>query len=554
MDKIKIAITGRVASVVALPEVVADNAEYEVDFALDPREGWDMALPITALFVRRDGSYTPRILDAGETSCTMPPQTGTNIVYVGLTQDDMRTTTPATIKVRRSIRTVANDPLPAPSEDVYAQILAAYAGIKILSGKGAPTSATQGKVNQLYRNEDTQQLYICTATGGGYTWAAVVSDTEDAVTYTAQTLTEEQKTQARANIGAGTSNFSGSYNDLNDQPNIPAATVIDTTLTKSGQAADAKAAGDAIGKKLDAPQVAQVGEVLTVEEVDAEGKPKKLKTQAMDVADVIKFTEQDLTGDQRIQARKNISVVGGKELNGLGELEVGSDTSFCVVKDYDTTSSNLGLTDDEFPMLIIKSAHIWYGRQSFYALSATGKLYSGVVSNGIQTWHEMAKRIVVNVSRTEEESGATVMSTDKTYDEINTAIENNCDVALKLDDNVFTWSQTVKNGNYNIYVFQRTDVQHRMIWSIGITRTSAGKTVVQQLTHSIPILMTNENTPPTGGVLTWIGSGYGIVSIEETLYYIPVHSILIKSSTEGSTKKFRITVDDSGTLTATELV
>lgn len=205
MDKIKIAITGRVASVVALPEVVADNAEYEVDFALDPREGWDMALPITALFVRRDGSYTPRIMDAGKTSCTMPPQTGTNIVYVGLTQDDMRTTTPATIKVRRSIRTVANDPLPAPTEDVYAQILAAYAGIKILSGKGAPTSATQGKVNQLYRDEDTQRLYICTATDGGYTWEAVSGGSVD----------------------------------------------VDDTLTKAGYAADAKAAGDAIGERLD---------------------------------------------------------------------------------------------------------------------------------------------------------------------------------------------------------------------------------------------------------------------------------------------------------------
>lgn len=205
MDKIKIAITGRVAAVVALPEVVADNAEYEVDFALDPREGWDMSLPITALFVRRDGSYTARILDAGETSCTMPPQTGTNIVYVGLTQDDMRTTTPATIKVRRSIRTVANDPLPAPTEDVYAQILAAYAGIKVLSGKGAPTSATQGKVNQLYRDEDTQKLYICTATDGGYTWAAVSGGSVD----------------------------------------------VDATLTKAGYAADAKAAGDAIGDKLD---------------------------------------------------------------------------------------------------------------------------------------------------------------------------------------------------------------------------------------------------------------------------------------------------------------
>ena len=136
-------------------------------------------------------------------------------------------------------------PLPVVVQD-------ASGGVSTISGNGAPTSATQGKLNQLYRDEDTQKLYICTSTTGGYTWAAVVSDTEDAVTYTAQTLTEGQKTQARANIGAGTSNFSGSYNDLTNKPNIPAASVIDTTLSKSGQAADAKAAGDAIGKKLDA--------------------------------------------------------------------------------------------------------------------------------------------------------------------------------------------------------------------------------------------------------------------------------------------------------------
>lgn len=255
MDKIKIKIDGRVAEIESAPEVVTDNAEYEVEFAVDERDGWNPAVPMTALFVRRDARYTAVVMDVGETICTMPPQTGTNIVYVGLTQDDMRTTTPAAIKVQRSIRTVANDPLPAPTEDVYAQILAAYAGIKILSGKGAPTSATQGKVNQLYRDELTDKLYICTGVEGGYTWAAVVSDTEDAVTYTAQTLTEGQKTQARANIGAGTSNFSGLYNDLPDKPNIPAATVIDTTLSKSGQAADAKTAGDAIGKKLDATEL-----------------------------------------------------------------------------------------------------------------------------------------------------------------------------------------------------------------------------------------------------------------------------------------------------------
>lgn len=154
-------------------------------------------------------------------------------------------------------------------------------GISTISGNGQPTESTVGQLNQLYRDELTDKLYICTGVEGGYTWAAVVSDTEDAVTYTAQTLTEEQKTQARANIGAGTSNFSGSYNDLNDQPNIPAATVIDTTLTKSGYAADAKAAGDAIEKKLDKAQgVENAGMILGVDE-DGNVAPENKPVQAL---------------------------------------------------------------------------------------------------------------------------------------------------------------------------------------------------------------------------------------------------------------------------------
>ena len=89
-------------------------------------------------------------------------------------------------------------PLPVVVQD-------AGGSMSTISGKGAPTSATQGKVNQLYRDEDTQRLYICTAADGGYTWAAVSGGSVD----------------------------------------------VDATLTKAGYAADAKAAGDAIGKKLD---------------------------------------------------------------------------------------------------------------------------------------------------------------------------------------------------------------------------------------------------------------------------------------------------------------
>ena len=48
---------------------------------------------------------------------------------------------------------------------------------------------------------------------------------QGAVLYNQQTLNDDQKAQARENIGAGTSNFSGSYNDLEDKPDIPQKTV-----------------------------------------------------------------------------------------------------------------------------------------------------------------------------------------------------------------------------------------------------------------------------------------------------------------------------------------
>lgn len=205
MDKIKIKIDGRVAKIESAPEVVTDNAEYEVEFAVNERDGWNLAVPMTALFVRRDAKYTAVVMEAGETTCAMQPQTGTSVVYIGLTQEEMRTTTPARIAIRRSVRTMTDFP-PLPNKDVYAQILANFAGLRMLSGKGAPTTETPGKVNQLYRDEENNRIYVCVDDADGYTWAMV----------------------SGGGGGGGT------------------VVTIDTTLTKAGQAADAKAVGDKI--------------------------------------------------------------------------------------------------------------------------------------------------------------------------------------------------------------------------------------------------------------------------------------------------------------------
>lgn len=63
----------------------------------------------------------------------------------------------------------------------------------------------------------------------------------NAVKYNAvQSLTDAQKTQARTNIGAGTSSFSGNYSDLNGKPTIPSTAAdvgaVPTSRTVNGKA------------------------------------------------------------------------------------------------------------------------------------------------------------------------------------------------------------------------------------------------------------------------------------------------------------------------------
>ena len=110
----------------------------------------------------------------------------------------------------------------------------------------------------------------------------VISGNSNSVRYdVAQSLTDEQKRTARTNIGAGTSSFSGSYNDLSNKPtlatvatsgsyndlsnkptlatvatsgsyndlsNKPTIHDVDATLSVEGDAADAKAVGDAVAQ------------------------------------------------------------------------------------------------------------------------------------------------------------------------------------------------------------------------------------------------------------------------------------------------------------------
>ena len=88
----------------------------------------------------------------------------------------------------------------------------------------APVSSVNGKTGAVVLNaSDVNALpntttYVSTVDGSS---GAV---TTNAVKTTTQSLSDAQKTQARTNIGAGTSSFSGDYGDLSNKPTIPTKT------------------------------------------------------------------------------------------------------------------------------------------------------------------------------------------------------------------------------------------------------------------------------------------------------------------------------------------
>jgi hypothetical protein len=136
----------------------------------------------------------------------------------------------------------------------------------------------------------------------------------------AQTLTDDQMAQARENIGAGTSNFSGSYTELTDKP-----TIYTDVVRYSYQ-------------YLNTDQKAQVrGNIGAAADLD-----------------VIKSTTQYLADDQKTIARTNINAADKDSV--YTKDEVYTTTQSTIIRDWD------GNTDG------IDESFVWNG-ETFYKIS-----------------------------------------------------------------------------------------------------------------------------------------------------------------------------------------
>ena len=111
---------------------------------------------------------------------------------------------------------------------------------------------------------------------------------QGAVLYNQQTLNDDQKAQARENIGAGTSNFSGNYDDLSNKPTVPQGAVLYNQQT------------------LNDTQKAQARENIGAGTSNFSGNYDDLEDKPDIPQNTVSFQAQSLSDAEKQQARQNI--------------------------------------------------------------------------------------------------------------------------------------------------------------------------------------------------------------------------------------------------------
>lgn len=162
-----------------------------------------------------------------------------------------------------------------------------------------------------------------------------------------QTLTDEEKSQARENIGAGTSNFSGNYEDLTNKPNIPSYDNVPTkdyidekisnlvnsapeTLDTLGEIASALQENDSLITTLNTAITNKVDKVagkgLSTNDFTDEEKAKLLSVEDGAEKNVqANWSEEDITSAEYIKNKPSIPTKLSDLMQDLNYLTTESD-------------------------------------------------------------------------------------------------------------------------------------------------------------------------------------------------------------------------------------
>lgn len=201
LTTIHIAVCDRVPTIMAGEDVISHNSDYVAEFVFD--EEWQDKVK-TVYFVCEDGGYQAVVMSGN--SCDVPMMAGEHRrIFVGVQAGSaekpsvLKTTRPCCLKVKDSIADYLGEQIPDPTPSVYEQIIA------MLNNLTAPTwDSVQNKpFSTLGSGLSVDENGVLSAEGGG--------GSANAVQYVAQTLTDEQKAQARKNIGAKAATEKSAY-------------------------------------------------------------------------------------------------------------------------------------------------------------------------------------------------------------------------------------------------------------------------------------------------------------------------------------------------------
>lgn len=211
---INITIKEKIAKLAEKAVIICGNSDYIINCSFD--DEWAQYKVKTARIIC-NGKYTDVVFEGN--SFALPTISNATGVFIGVFAGDLHTTTPAFISAEKSILCSEGTPS-EPTPDVYAQIMEMMNDGRLKGDKG--DKGDQGEQGEQGESgvytlgegetledvpEDADVVIDPNGTPSGDV------DLEGVLKYTQQELTDEQKTQARENIGAV-----DSWNDLKDKP------------------------------------------------------------------------------------------------------------------------------------------------------------------------------------------------------------------------------------------------------------------------------------------------------------------------------------------------
>ena len=157
MKEIKISVVDKVASAVGSPVIVCGNSNYKITFTFDNEWGAYQEKTARFTFIRDGIVKYIDVLFSG-TSCTAPILSNIERVNIGVYAGDLKTTTGAEIRCRKSILCLGGLRHELPPEDVYNQILEKVS--KKLGSEGGNVTGDYYKDGNTFIHEGNLELVV----------------------------------------------------------------------------------------------------------------------------------------------------------------------------------------------------------------------------------------------------------------------------------------------------------------------------------------------------------------------------------------------------------